>query len=84
MQLPGKALHVALEVWYRAGLKRQRAVVLSLAHVADVGGFDRATASRGLRALERAGLVAVARGVGRAPRVTLLEAPAVFSDAAGR
>jgi hypothetical protein len=75
MPLPGRALHVAMEVWYRAGLTRRAEVVLSLEQVAKAGGFDRATASRALKVLERVGLVAVSRGVGQAPRVTLLEAP---------
>ncbi|MGO9834577.1 MAG: hypothetical protein ACLP1X_10200 [Polyangiaceae bacterium] len=73
MRLEGKALHVGLEIWYRAGLQRRREVVLSLSKVADAGTFDRATAARGLAALERAGLVRVERAVGRAPRVTLLD-----------
>jgi hypothetical protein len=82
MRLPGKALHVALVLWYRAGLTGQRDVVLSLSSVASIGGFDRATASRGLCALESAGLVRVGRHVGRAPRVAILEC--VVSDRPAR
>lgn len=73
MGLPGKALHVAVVLWYRAGLTGHRDVVLSLSSVASIGGFDRATASRGLSSLEGAGLVRVRRHVGRAPRVAILE-----------
>jgi hypothetical protein len=73
MALPGKALHVAVELWYLAGLRSRREVVLSLSRLAGVGGFDRATASRALASLEGAGLVRVVRHVGRAPRVEILE-----------
>lgn len=72
MRLPGKALAVATVLWYRAGLTGQRDVVLSLSSVASRCGCDRATASRGLSSLERAGLVRVRRHVGRAPRVEIL------------
>jgi hypothetical protein len=71
--LKGRALHVAVEIWFHAGVQRRREVVLSLAKVAAAGEFDRGTAAHGLAALERAGLVRVERGVGRAPRVTLLD-----------
>lgn len=73
MRLRGKALHVAIELWYRAGLRSRGEVVLSLSSLSSLCGFDRATAARGLTALERAGLVRVVRHVGRAPRVTILE-----------
>jgi DNA-binding transcriptional regulator YhcF (GntR family) len=73
MRLEGRALHVGVEIWFRAGLRCRGDVALSLSKVASTGGFDRATAARGLAALERVGLVRVERGVGRAPRVTLLE-----------
>jgi hypothetical protein len=73
MRLRGKALHVAIELWYRAGLRSRGEVVLSLSNLSNLCGFDRATAARALTALERAGLVRVARHVGRAPRVTILE-----------
>lgn len=72
MRLRGKALHVALEIWFRVGIKKRSDVVLSLERVARVGCFDRATASRALGMLERAGLVSVRRHAGRAPRVTVL------------
>ena len=85
MRLRGKALHVALEIWFRVGLTRRSEVVLSLEQVARTGSFDRATASRALSALEREGLVSVRRHIGRAPRVTVLhiggEAPPVESTA---
>lgn len=62
-------------IWQRAGLEKARTVAISLATVQREMGFDRATASRGLVALERAGLVAVRRAAGRKPEVTLLDWP---------
>lgn len=73
MRLPGRSLHVSLELWYRAGLTGSAEVVLSLSSVSEACVIDRATASRALGALESAGLVSVRRQVGRAPRVTLLD-----------
>jgi hypothetical protein len=72
--LPGKVLAVALALWYAAGLTRGATVLLSgrLLRLFHVG---RHAAGRALANLDRAGLVAVDRGRGRCPRVTLLPPP---------
>jgi hypothetical protein len=72
---PGKALAVALAVWYRAGRKKCARVKLSLATLDKQMGIKRDAARRGLAALERAGLVTVERRVGARPQVTLLQPP---------
>lgn len=72
-QLRDKALHVGMEVWFRAGLAKSKSVFISLSGIARDMGFSRSTASRGLGALERAGLVTVERSLGRKPRVTVVE-----------
>jgi hypothetical protein len=69
--LPGRALHVGIMLWYVAGLKKSGRFRFSLAACARLG-FDRTTASRGLRALEMAGLVVVERRPGCKPIVTIL------------
>ena len=70
MSLPGKApICVALWLWFRAGMRRQRSVEFNPGRVE----LARTTARRGLDALEQAGLVAVVRGVGRIPHVTILD-----------
>src|SRR5262245_11404341 len=69
----GRALHVALVLWFLAGITKSRTVVMSGGPLRGMG-VDRWTAARGLRALEQVGLVAVERHSGRCPRVTLLEA----------
>jgi hypothetical protein len=70
---PGKALAVALEIWLWAGIKKSRVVSISLSHLRIDPDASRSSASRGLRALERASLVAVRRDPGKKPEVTLLE-----------
>ncbi len=72
-RLPGRALQVALIVWFGAGLEKNRTVPFSYKRAAEMG-CKREAARRGLAALERDGLVSVERGPGRSPRVTLNEA----------
>lgn len=74
MGLPGRALHVGVYVWFFAGLQRSETVVLTMSRLQRELGFSRATATRGLAALEAAGLVSVERAPGRAPRVTIQRA----------
>src|SRR5215470_2895400 len=69
-RLPGKALLVGLDVWFRAGVQGRGTVRLSRAR-SWLRGLDRWTVHRALRALERAELVEVERVKGRAPMVTL-------------
>lgn len=73
-ELPGKALVVALALWYTAGLTQKATVTLSrrLLGLFHVG---RHAAGRALANLTRTGLVAVDRRRGRCPRVTLLTPP---------
>jgi hypothetical protein len=68
MALPGKALAVAIHLWFRAGITGDATVSVNLSRMS----IDRSAASRGLVQLERAGLVAVTRGRGRKPAVTIL------------
>jgi len=79
--LPGKALHVALAIRYRAGRARSKRIALSLTNVASTFGFDRAQACRGLAALAEAQLVAVEHGAGRKPVVTILPGGEPADDA---
>lgn len=70
-KLPGKAVHIGLEVWFRVGLARSESVFISLTAISKAMGFSRPTAARGLASLEQAGLVTVERSPGRKPRVTV-------------
>ena len=68
--LPGQALIVGLCLWRLAGAMGSRTVMLGNAEL-EPFGIDRATKCRALAALERAGLITVAREPGRFPTVTL-------------
>jgi hypothetical protein len=73
--LPGKALHVAIRLWFEKGLaKSSGKVSISMTGMARMG-VSRWAASRGLGGLEAAGLVSVVRHVGRKPVVTILAPP---------
>lgn len=69
---PGKALHVAMALWFLVGLRRNRTVALSGALLSTFG-VSRYAGYRGLKVLERAGLVSVIRCQGRLPTVELLD-----------
>jgi hypothetical protein len=71
---PGKALHVAIELWHIAGLKRSGTLSLSMRRL-SVFNMSRFSGYRGLTALEAAGLISVERHRGRKPIVTLLDGP---------
>ena len=71
-RLPGKSIHTGVALWYAAGLMRSRSVPLS--NIAGLRfGLDRNAKYRALQWLERAGLIAVERKLGRAPIVTILD-----------
>ena len=69
-----KALHVALALWFRAGLENCRVVKLTRSVLQPLGVSPDA-ARRGLQALEAATLVTVERKPGCCPVVTLLDGP---------
>ena len=71
-RLPGKAFHVAIVVWFLAGIKSRRTIALSGSALRGLG-VSRHSGYRGLKALEEAGLVKVSRHVGRNSMVTILD-----------
>ena len=72
--LPGRALATYLAIWDRSKLEgRGVPVTLPNAFALDPWGVGRHAKGRALRALEGAGLIAVGRSTGRAPRITLLD-----------
>ena len=74
-QLPGKALFIGVLLWREAGCSRSLTVRFRPAQFNGYE-FDISAAKRGLRALERAGLVRIERRTGRCSLVTLIESPA--------
>ncbi|MGH7135916.1 MAG: hypothetical protein ACREHD_09260 [Pirellulales bacterium] len=72
--LPGRALHVGLVLWWLSGVKKDRTVKWE-STAAEPWGLNRWAAHRGLAALELAGLVAIERHPGRSPVVTINDVP---------
>jgi hypothetical protein len=70
-QLPGKALQVALTIWYLAGLQKTQTVRLPSKPL-DEMGVSRDAKYDALARLAGAGLVQVEQRPGQAPVVTLL------------
>jgi hypothetical protein len=70
----GKALHVAIVLWFQAHLQNSPTVKLSATRLRELG-VDRHAGYRALDALEKAELVKVVRRPGRLPTVTLLDSP---------
>jgi hypothetical protein len=71
--LPGQALLVGLCVWRLVGATKSNTFPFGNSDLKPIG-IDRATKSRALCALERAGLIEVTRQPGRFPKVTVLGA----------
>ena len=69
----GRALHVAIAIWFRVGLLKGTQWVTVPASVRDSLGIDRYAFRRGLRALEHAGLVQLLVREGRPTLIALLE-----------
>ena len=73
-KLPGKALHVGIEIWFWAGIKGPEGIKLSTASLIKFG-VERHSAYRAVNALENAGLISVIRHKGRKPIVSLIDSP---------
>ena len=69
--LPGKATHAALAIWFDFGLSRGGEVRFTR-RLAERFGLGRKAASVAIANLESAGLIAVKRRSGCAPRITVL------------
>lgn len=69
--LPGKAVNVALAIWFLRGLTKSETVRLTNATL-KLFGVKRQAGYRGLKSLENTGLVTCARSPGRCPVVTII------------
>jgi hypothetical protein len=71
-KLPGRSLHLAIVLWYAAGLSGSSSI-----HIGNTlclrFGLDRNAKYRALRSLELAGVITVKRKRGRSPLVTILQ-----------
>ncbi len=70
--LPGKSIHVALAIWFSAGMAKNGTVRLPASLLRRMG-VERNSMYRGLKQLEGDGLVSVVRHNGRSPIVTIIE-----------
>ena len=73
-RLPGKALHVAIVIWFLAGMRRKREILMASKYL-ELAGVKRHSAYRGLQHLEAAGLISVERRRGRSPVITAVRMP---------
>ena len=80
MSLRCHALHVGIRLWFESVLVRSDSVSISMTGMAPMG-VTRYAASRGLTALEGAGLVSAVRHAGRKPVVTILRTSVVTNPA---
>lgn len=71
-QLPGKALHVAMAIWFLAGIERKAVVKLSHT-ILRRWGVKRNAVYRALITLEAARLISVTRHRGQSPIVRILD-----------
>jgi hypothetical protein len=69
-KLPGKALAVGIVLWFHDGVGDPDKPICPT--LLEQFGVERRAGYRGLKALERAGLVRVDRAPGRCPRVTII------------
>jgi len=71
---PGKALHVAIALWFWAGISKSGRIKLNNIKLKTLG-VTRYTKHRSLLSLEQAGLISVEQFQGKSPVVTLLDPP---------
>jgi DNA-binding transcriptional ArsR family regulator len=74
--LHGRALHVAIAIWFRAGMEGPTGLRVSNTLAAEFG-VDRHAKNRAVRSLEDAGLISVTRECGRSPVVDLIAVDAM-------
>lgn len=70
-RLSGRSLHVAVTIWYRAGLEKNATIRLGNAVLAKFS-VSPDSKRRALIELEKAGLIRVERGKNKNPVVTIL------------
>jgi len=70
----GKTLHVAIALWFMAGITRSREIKLTSILLGTLG-VSRFSKRWALMALEKANLISVNRNKGKNPVITLLEPP---------
>lgn len=73
----GSAVQVALGIWFLSGLNHKSATVKLTRKTLNQLGIERNAGYRGLKTLEKSGLVTVIRKPGSSPIVTILNSVAI-------
>jgi len=68
--LPGRALHVFIAIWFLHGVTRKKTFNLNNSLLREFG-VQRHAGYRALKELEKAGLISVVRCRGRNPQITI-------------
>ena len=76
--LPGKALHIGIALWFWSGIKKSGTFVFSCNTIRDLG-ISRQTCYAQLKAMEKAGLLSIEARKGKKPQITLLLDPNLTS-----
>jgi hypothetical protein len=72
--LPGRALHVALAIWFQVGLERSSTIKLGQKRASQFS-VSRDAKYDALKRMTEAGLIEVEQSPGQAPRVTVVHPP---------
>ncbi len=72
-QFKNQALAVGMLIWREAGIENSNSIKLCLGWAEELG-INRQAARRGLKALEKAGLMSVVPAKGRCHQITILDA----------
>jgi hypothetical protein len=78
--LSGKALNVALAIWYLRGLKKDAKILHLVPSAVKPFVAGRHSVYRGLQQLENAGLIKLERHRGRSPKIQLLKLDTNFGE----
>jgi len=68
--LPGKALHVGIALWFWSGIQKSETFILPGNAIKSLG-ISRQTCYTQLKAMEKAGLLAIEARKGKKPQITL-------------
>ena len=76
--LPGKALHVGIALWFWSGIKKSEKFILPGNVITDLG-VSRQTCNTQLKAMEKAGLLSIKARIGKKSQITLFPHPNITS-----
>ena len=72
--LPGKALHIGIALWFWSGIKKTKTFILPKNAIRDLG-VSRQTCYAQLKVMEKAGLLSIESRKGKKSKITLFPDP---------